>query len=389
MERFKALWEKRAVRALAYMAFMVTVLMLCLAVTFPDERIKQIMIVQAEAQLNKGKSRTNSADRFWKVQIEDLDLWWFSGVELHDVTLKEKWSLARQEQADQDAEEGKPPQFPMTLEIPRVAARLSLMQSVINLGPAVVVDVDFEEVDGGAIAGTFIQRSDGMFIDARFEELDLYKSKMIEGMTKVPGFGTLSGEVALTLDPKTRLPIDGQMDFTGSKLSIGPADVKVDSLPSMAYLEVPSTSMGTMRFRSRVELKGKTPVFVVDEMSSKGRDMEMDIWGEVRLNKNVARSQSDMKVRLKFDEEFVKEEGLAPVLNIQTLRSGRNGQGWYGVSMKGPLSKITPRGDLAVARGPAEKKAERPEADAAEQPEGDEAKPPKTQRAKKPRTKQQ
>lgn len=347
-----AIFEKRPVRWLGYFLFMVITLLICLAVTFPDERIKQIVIVQAEKSLNAGKSRAKRDDRFWEVQITDMDLWWFSGVEFHNVVLKEKWSKERIARAEAEADSGAPPQKPLTIKIPRVAVRGSLLLSAINVGGAAVFEVDFSQVDGGVIDGTVIQRSDGIFVDATFDELDMYKAALLESVTGVPGFGKIDGEMAVILDPKTRLPIDGTFDFKGSKLSMGPAEVKTDKLPSMAYLEVPRTSLGNLVFKAHIERKGKVPVFIFDDFSAKGLDLNMEIWGDVQLNKVTARSQSDVKIRLQFNEEFVKENSLGPILNIQTLRSGRNGEGWYGISMRGPLSRIKPKGDLKIARGP-------------------------------------
>lgn len=350
-----AIFEKRPVRWLGYFLFMVITLLICLAVTFPDERIKEIVIVQAEKSLNAGKSRAKRDDKFWEVQITDMDLWWFSGVEFHNVVLKEKWSKERLERAEAEADSGAPPQKPLTIKIPRVAVRGSLLLSAINVGGAAIFEVDFSQVDGGVIDGTVIQRSDGIFIDATFDGLDMYKAALLESVTGVPGFGKIDGKMAVILDPKTRLPIDGTFDFKGQKLSMGPAEVKTDKLPSMAYLEVPRTSLGNLVFKAHIERKGKTPVFVFDDFSAKGLDMNMEIWGDVQLNQVMARSQSDVKLRLQFNEDFVKENSLGPILNIQTLRSGRNGEGWYGISMRGPLSRIKPKGDLKIARGPDKK----------------------------------
>ncbi len=354
-----AIFERRSVRILAYLIFIVITLLSCLAITFPDERIKEIIIVQAEKQLNKGKDRSKRNVRIWEVNITDLDLWWFSGIELHNVVLQEKWSEERKQRALDEASDGAPPQKPMTVRIPRVAVRASLLSSLINLGGAGVFQVDFNSDgnDGGLVKGLVIARSDGIFIDAELDNLDMYRAAVIESATGVPAFGYMNGTASFIFDPQTGLPVDGTIDLSGNKLSIGPAEVKTDKLPSMAYLEVPRTSLGNLTFKGHVERRGKTPAFVFDNFNAKGLDVHMQIWGDLELSAKAGQSNSNISMRLQFNEEFVQENSLGPILNIQTLRSGRNGEGWYGISFKGRMSRMKPRGDLNAAKGPSKTKA--------------------------------
>lgn len=346
------LLERPIVRIPLYGIFTVVIFMLCMLLTFPDERIKQIMIVQAEAQLNKGKTGADD-ETMWEVEIEDLDLWWFSGLELHGVKLKERWTTERKARADKEAAEGAPPQLPLTVAIPRVAGRVSLLQSLISLGPAGVFHIDFEE--GGLISGTFAQSSDGISVDTEFDQVDMFKSKLLQGVTGVPAFGDLNGTINIVLDPKTRQPSSGSIDLKGTKLTVGPATVKTDKLPSMAYLEVPQTNFGNLTLKATISKKSdkaKEALLTFDDFNAKGRDIHMDVWGDVKLAKNTARSTSNVDMRLKFDETFVKENSLGPILNIQIFRAGKSADNWFGLSFKGPVGKLKPRGSMRAARGP-------------------------------------
>lgn len=346
------LLERPLVRIPLYGIFTVVIFMLCMLLTFPDERIKQILIVQAEAQLNKGKTGADD-ETMWEVDIEDLDLWWFSGVELHGVKLKERWTAERKARADKEASEGAPPQLPLTVAIPRIAGRASLLQSLISVGPAGVFHIDFEE--GGLISGTFAQSGAGITIDTEFDQVDMFKSKLLQGATGVPAFGDLNGTINIVLDPKTRQPASGNIDLKGTKLTVGPATVKTDKLPSMAYLEVPQTNFGTLTLKatlSKKSDKAKEATLNFDDFNAKGRDIHMDVWGDVKLARNASRSTSNIDMRLKFDETFVKENSLGPILNIQIFRSGKSADNWFGLSFKGPVSKLKPRGSMRAARGP-------------------------------------
>ncbi len=349
------LLDRKIVRIPLYGLFTLVVFLAALVLTFPDERVKQIVIVQAEQVLNAGK-RADAGDRIWEVRIDDLDLWWFTGIELNNVRLKERWTDEKKARVEAEVAEGAPPQEPLTVTIPRVAGRVSILKSIINLGLGAQYDVDFE--DGGLISGEFVQNSDGGRFTANFADVDMYKASILQSVTGVPGFGTLEGDVEIEIDPKTRRPIAGNIDLKGKKLTVGPATVKTEMLPSMAYLEVPQTNFGTFVLKAKiVKDKGsQNPSLEFDEFSAKGRDVRMEVWGDVELSKVFSRGMANVSMRLQFDAEFVKENSLSPVLNIQLFRSGKSSDDWYGIAFTGLIGKMKPKGSVAAARGPSTKK---------------------------------
>jgi type II secretion system protein N len=349
------LLDRKIVRIPLYGLFTLVVFLAALVLTFPDERVKQIVIVQAEQALNAGK-RADAGDRIWEVRIDDLDLWWFTGIELDNVRLKERWTDEKKARVEAEVAEGAPPQEPLTVTIPRVAGRVSILKSIINLGLGAQYDVDFE--DGGLISGEFVQNSDGGRFTANFADVDMYKASILQSVTGVPGFGTLEGDVEIEIDPKTRRPIAGNIDLKGKKLTVGPATVKTEMLPSMAYLEVPQTNFGTFVLKAKiVKDKGsQNPSLEFDEFSAKGRDVRMEVWGDVELSKVFSRGMANVSMRLQFDAEFVKENSLSPVLNIQLFRSGKSSDDWYGIAFTGLIGKMKPKGSVAAARGPSTKK---------------------------------
>lgn len=344
----RELLERRLIRIPLYGIFALLVFLLALRVTFPEERIKQILIVQIEKNLNAGKT-VGGDDKIWEIEIEDLDIWWLSGLEFQGVHFKERWTEGQRQRAEQEAEEGAPPRKPLTLRVPRVAGRASLLQSVANLGAAGVFVVDFDE--GGIIEGTFTQGTQGLELHAEIVELDMFRAKVLEGMTGVPGFGTLNGSIDATTDPRGVVQ-SGEISLRGSKLTVGPATVKTDKLPSMAYLEVPQTNFGNLAVEADITSEGRSPTLVFEEFEAQGRDVRMQLWGELDLGRNPATSRADIDMRLQFNEGFVKENSLAPLLNLKLFRSGKSGDNWYGISFKGLVRSLRPRGSVAAARGP-------------------------------------
>ena len=373
------LLERRLIRIPLLIAFAILMLVICIVLTFPDERIKQIVIVQAEAALNRGKT-SGGDDTLWEVQIEDLDLWWLTGIELEGVTLRERWTDEQKADAAAEASDSAPPRKPLSVMIPRVAGRLSLLKSLINLGGAAEFMVDFEE--GGVIDGVAVLTGETRHIEAEIDALDVLRSKLLESATGVPGFGKVDGTIALDIDAKSGQIVDGQIALKGSKLTVGPATVKSEMLPSMAYIEVPQTNFGNLDIQMSIEKKkgARTPRLTIDKFKGVGRDVLVDVWGYLDLASKFASSRASVDMRMQFDKRFVKENSLTPILQIKQLRSGKSADDWYGLSLRGALARAKPSGSMRAAKGPPASKGGGPQVD--EEPENEA--PTKRQRTRVP-----
>src|SRR5690554_6702928 len=125
--------ERSIVRIPVYIAFGFAVFLVALVLTFPDQRLKEIATVQIEKQLD-GK---------YDVAIQDLDLWWLSGVQLKNVRISERITDTSvvetapegPKDAKQGAQGGMPEKPPFAITIPRVAAGFSPLLSVVNFAP--------------------------------------------------------------------------------------------------------------------------------------------------------------------------------------------------------------------------------------------------------------
>jgi len=211
--------------------------------------------------------------------------------------------------------------------------------------------VDFE--DGGIITGTYAHASAGPKVHVDFDAVDLMRSSILLSITGIPGFGELDGTVDVVIDPKTRGPREGTVDLKGSKLTIGPGFVETDKIPSMLFIKVPQTNFGNLTFKATIETpkNARSARFKIDEFSSQGRDVRMEMWGDVGLARRLGASKANMKMRMQFDARFVRDNDLAPLLNIKQFRTGKGPENWYGFSIVGMLSKINFSGSVQAARG--------------------------------------
>ena len=311
-------------------------------VGFPDDQIREIATVQAEKALGPK----------YKVRIDELDFWWFPGLSLKGVQIEER----KVEEIPEDPDV--PVDLPMKVRIERVSARLAPLSSLMNLAPTVSFEID---VQGGTINGT-VAIGKEIAIDADFSELDLRATPSIAAFTGMPFFGTLSGEVQWTLDSKMQ-PKGGYLKFSGSQLTIGPATIMTDKFPPMTYFEIPQTNFGTLAIDMAMSGDGKSNKLQINKLESSGRDIRLEAWGDIAASGRAARSRPDVKLRLQLDDQFVKKNNIAPLLNVNEFRKGK-ARDWYGFTLGGTFDRIQFKGSAASAAGPskapAPKKAAEP-----------------------------
>lgn len=346
--------DRTIVRIPAYFAFGFAVFLVALVLTFPDERLKQIATVQIESQL------ANKYD----VEIEDLDLWWLSGVELENVTLTERVDTsddADDEDSDGDSangsdgeDNGENPDFdegPTQIKVQRIAAGFAPLGSVFNFAPTVDFLVD---LGGGNIHGNYVHGSDGREVNVNIDDIDLKQTTVLESMLGVPVLGTLGGDISLALHPTRPLLTGGHITLTGKQLMIDEATIQSDEFGPMAFIDVPSTSLGNLDARMVIE-KGdnaRTPSLQVEEFRFHGgRDVRGQVWGDVDLAERFGSSRPKLQMRFQFDDKFVRDNDLSSVLRIKWFRDGKN-EDWYGFVLMGRMSKPRFEGAPSAGRGP-------------------------------------
>jgi type II secretion system protein N len=353
--------DRSIVRIPAYAAFGVAIFLVALVLTFPDQRLKEIATVQLESQLG-GK---------YDVEIEELDLWWLSGVELENVTLTERLNESGSDggdevgtsasanprqgdsgAGDQDgADDGPPKDLPLEITIPRIAAGFSPLSSLMNLSPTVGFLVD---MGGGDIDGSYIHGSDMRVVEVDIGDIELAKTPILESYLGVPVLGTLGGDMRIELDPKRPLVTGGTINLEGRKLMIDKATIHTDKLGPMAFIDVPPTSFGSLDANLVIDQpKGSRQPSVNFKRFEfhDGRDVRGQVWGDVELGQSMATSQAKLKMRFQFDEKFIKTNDLSSVLQMSYFREGK-AKDWYGFILWGRMAKPRFKGAPTAASGP-------------------------------------
>ena len=353
--------QKPLVRSVLFMTFGFVMFIVFLVITFPDKRVKQILVVQIESAL----------DNKYDVKVVDIGLWRLTGVQLKGLSLTERLSPESVAAATAaEAGGGPPAPIPTSIRVESVSARLAPLASAINLGPSVSYRID---LGGGLLHGSYKQNKKRRNITLDVDEFDLRKTPAVAALLGMPVFGVLNGDMSLELHPTRPIVTAGHVDLDGKQLTVGPATVFTDKFPPMSYFEIPQTNFGTLSARIKVEngvadksrgkdvegedgesapnKGGAEPSLVVNEFKTSGRDLRTEIWGDVAMSSTMAQSRPKIEMRLQFDESFVTKNSLAPILNMKEFRNGKNNS-WYGFVLWGTMKRLRFKGATSAAQGP-------------------------------------
>lgn len=346
-----------------YVLFGVVSFIIALLATFPDGAVKQIAAVQIEHQLERNMQKN------FEVEVGDLDLWWI-GLELENLSISERKASAvgaddsgSDESSSSSDSESKAKKkgggttqsaADLQLTVPSIGARLAPISSVLNLGLAVDYHLG---LGGGALAGTYTRASSSQSLYLSVDDLNLSQSPLLVQFTGVPMFGTLSGGGTFQFAAGRPILTGGSFELSGKKVTIGPKEeLKLEALP-FGHVSVPQVNFGNMELKLNVDDKQKNrPRIVLEEWRSKGRDLQLQIWGHVDLANRAGAAESRLKLRVRLNPEFVnKNKAVQGMIRNEKMQNGQSGD-WHGLVFWGPLSNLQWKGSPTAAEGPEQEK---------------------------------
>lgn len=351
--------ERKIIRIPVYIAFGLASFLIALAVTFPDQRVKEIAVVQMESQLGNN----------YDVTVEDLDLWWLTGVALEGITIAERSQLDNEDDAESQDDDsgatgeksgqgaaasakpsGMPEEKPLQVQIPQVSAKFSPLSSIVNLAPTVGFNVD---LGGGDIDGSYVHGSDAREVHIELDDINLKETELVSSFLGLPVFGQMSGTIDIELDGKKPVVTGGSMDIEGEQLTIGPGTITSKKFGAMGFIDVPQTSFGNLTAKLNIAQTqgGQRTALKFDDVRLKGRDVRGEVWGKIDLGRGLRGSRAKLEMRLQFNDQFIKKNNLQSVLNLKWLREGKSKE-WYGFVLWGSMAKPNFKGAPTAAKGP-------------------------------------
>jgi type II secretion system protein N len=270
--------DKRSQIALyvGYVVFFVFCFLFFAYLTFPYERLRDIITDRFAILPPDGKTAPKMV-----MKIEELSPHWLTGVALQGVTI------------ERTAEGATEPTVIQIDEVTLSAAPIAYLLDRIEVSFAL-------ESGDGSLEGKYITNKEGKgyHVIAEADALDLGKLG-VGSFIDVPLAGKLTGTIDVDL-PEEASAATGLIDVKIDELAIGDGKNKV-KLPMMtAGMTIDKIDAGTLTMKVPI----KEGVASIETFEAKGKDLEADGSGSVRLGSPFERSRADVTFGLKFDDGY-------------------------------------------------------------------------------------
>jgi len=351
----------RVAKWVGYPLFYLTCLLLFIYATFPFDQLRDRVV--AEFDKAQAKAKRRPGEQPMKLQIDELDGYWVTGVELTGVRLiippeperpgatAKTGGLAGFANKGSDTKEEAPPKATELL-VDHATARVQFWSLLTG-----DVKIDFEaEAFGGTLEGT-IPAGTGD-VDVKFDGVQLGRiaplADMLEG---IPVFGLASGQIQLTPREDKFSKADGMVAIQIDGLKLGKKtkndEGQIEDVVSIQGMSVPSVQAGTLVIKGDVA----NGLLTFTEFAGRGRDFEVVGEGKLKLADIWDRSTIDAFLKFKFTDTYRASSDATIALLGKPGASGRPlvempgsplgrakaDEGFYRFQLKGPLSRLKPR----------------------------------------------
>lgn len=302
--------------------------------TFPYERVSAYLVDKV-AESGTG----------YTIEIGDLSPYWFTGVELEDVTVH-KQPAAQLDLPGPGAEAGNDGSF----KIKEARARIGIFAFLLS-DTSVSFDAELEQ---GEVDGSYEESGDEKHLDATLSGIDLSKVSVLESLISLPTRGMVEGEFDLTLGKEpTKSSGTVKLMIKGLILGDGKAKLKIGG---MGGLTIDPIEAGDVT----LELDVKEGVGVVKNLGADGKDLELKGSGEVRFADPLSRSRIDMLVRIKITDAYKNKSDRTKAMfslldgsGAPALRTAKTPDGALQYKLAGTIStaRALPAGRARSAGG--------------------------------------
>jgi type II secretion system protein N len=283
--------------------------------TFPYDRLKDRLVRDFNA-------RQTGPDEM-RLEIDEIDSYWLSGIEAEGVRLLSK----------DEAAGGKSKKTKVT-GIEHVHARLSILALLIGRR-----SVSFgADAFGGTVAGTISDSDAERDVDVEIDALDLGQTPLLAGILGIPLSGALSGNIEL-VSPEGRLSkAEGKIDLKVTGVAVGDGKAKIRDL-----IALPKLDAGELVLLAEV----KAGQVKVTQLSANGPDLELSADGNIRLRDQPAQSYLNLTAEFKFTDRYTNKNDMTKALFGKSgafdldpkNRRAKRADGFYAWRVSGALSR--------------------------------------------------
>jgi len=289
----------KLVRFIAFIALFFVSFLLFLYWNFPYEVLKDRIVDAIEGQAGGNVI----------VEVGDLEPYWFTGVEMSELTITEPGT-------DQAAP---------FVNFKRVRARASLFSLVFGR-PSISFSI---QLGGGEISGVVKQSEDMLSIDADLDKVDLGNLRIIAARSGLSITSRIDGEISLRIDRQRSVRSTGKISLAISEFKIAASELKLGEMA----MPLPDLVLSKGR-DSQIKLDVGKGTINLENFKLAGGDLKIDLKGKVFL------SQKAENYRFNLNGSFSASKKLADALPfIFIIEQQKLEDGSYPLTVSGRFAK--------------------------------------------------
>jgi type II secretion system protein N len=323
--------QKQILKYVLYPLFYFFVLFLFFYWTFPYDRLKHRLLAEFNARQPAGPGV--------RMEIDELDGYWLSGIEAEGVRLISPPKPATPGEGSEEEKDKKKPE-PKVVTIDSVHARVSLLRLLVG-----TTHVSFgADAFGGELSGYTSDADDGRTLEIELENVNVGEMPVIADAVGLPMTGAMTGTIELVMPEQKLSKAQGKISLAASEVTIGDGKAKIRDT-----IALPKLDAGELEIEAQVE-EGRADV---DKLGAKGKDFELVSEGKIRLRDPFESSLVELNLRFKFNDAYKNKNDItrglfgAPGSTVPGLfdidpknQRAKRPDGFYAFRVTGPISKV-------------------------------------------------
>jgi len=307
--------RSKALKYGGYVAFFGACFTLSAYLTFPYDRVKDLLVRRVQAQATPGAPGP-------KLTIEELGPHWLNGVSMTGVVFE------RPGETPSDA--------PSRIAVDELDVSVSPW-SLLGKGIALSVAA---QVGDGDLSGDYETQEGGpTHLELALDELDLERFGL-GGLLGVPLGGLASGTIDVALAVKqNETQGDVKLEIENTRIGDGKGKIKIPGMIGGLTLE--TIDAGKLELSIAI----KDGVATIEKLESKGKDLELSGSGSFRLSQPLALSRADVTLSAKPNKAYFERSdrgrGMMMAMEMNdTVKRATSSDGTMRFRLTGTLTAL-------------------------------------------------
>jgi type II secretion system protein N len=339
---------RRVLTLAGYPAFYSLALLVFADWTFPNDKLARFI----ESEFNSRQLLGSGV----RLEVQKASPYWLSGVELQGVRLEHP--LAANAEAESSGTASRDGKVESNVSAaaqkatPGTAVRPAAMIEDAHVRLAILSAlfgtkrVSFgASAFGGELGGVYSASDEATEFELEIEKVGVRDMPLLAEAVGLPMTGALTGSILLNMPEQKVSKADGTIAFKIADLTVGDGKAKI-----LNTIALPKVAVGEVS----VDAEVKEGIVTIKHFGAKGKDLELEAEGRIRLREPFETSLMEMTMMFKFSDAYKNKNdttrGLFGDPNSSTpglldldpkVRRSKRADGFYAWSARGSIAKPT------------------------------------------------